>query len=59
MSGAHAWIKEIIEKHQPPIHGFHQLRTRKTGHCRFIKPWKTAGSSLAFPFSLDSTINTP
>lgn len=32
-----AWIKDLIEGHRPQIHGFHQLRTRKAGHFRFIE----------------------
>lgn len=31
------WIKALIEGHRPQIHGFHQLRTRKAGHFRFIE----------------------
>ncbi len=31
------WIKNLIENHRPQIHGFHQLRTRKAGHFRFIE----------------------
>ena len=31
------WIKDLIENHRPQIHGFHQLRTRKSGHFRFIE----------------------
>lgn len=31
------WINAIIEGHRPQIHGFHQLRTRKAGHFRFIE----------------------
>lgn len=32
-----AWIKDLIENHSPQVHGFHQLRTRKAGHFRFIE----------------------
>lgn len=32
-----AWIKDLIVGHRPQIHGFHQLRTRKAGHFRFIE----------------------
>jgi len=32
-----SWIKELIGNHSPQIHGFHQLRTRKAGHFRFIE----------------------
>jgi cation diffusion facilitator family transporter len=31
-----AWIRHLIMAHQPTIHGFHQLRTRKAGNFRFI-----------------------
>jgi len=30
------FIRDII-KHEPAIHGFHQLRTRKAGHVRFME----------------------
>lgn len=30
------WIRHLIMTHQPTIHGFHQLRTRKAGNFRFI-----------------------
>jgi cation diffusion facilitator family transporter len=32
-----AWIRQRIRDHQPLIHGFHQLRTRKSGHFRFVE----------------------
>jgi cation diffusion facilitator family transporter len=32
-----AWIRQRIQEHQPAIHGFHQLRTRKSGHFRFVE----------------------
>jgi cation diffusion facilitator family transporter len=32
-----AWIRDLIRAHQPVIHGFHKLRTRKSGHFRFIE----------------------
>lgn len=32
-----AWIRQRILHHQPVIHGFHQLRTRKSGHFRFVE----------------------
>jgi len=31
-----AWIRNLITTHQPVIHGFHQLRTRKAGNVRFV-----------------------
>ena len=31
-----AWIRNLIITHQPVIHGFHQLRTRKAGNFRFV-----------------------
>jgi cation diffusion facilitator family transporter len=31
------WIRQRIQEHQPVIHGFHQLRTRKSGHFRFVE----------------------
>lgn len=31
-----AWIRTLIMTHQPVIHGFHQLRTRKSGNFRFV-----------------------
>ena len=31
-----AWIRHLIMAHQPVIHGFHQLRTRKAGNFRFV-----------------------
>jgi cation diffusion facilitator family transporter len=32
-----SWIRQRILHHQPVIHGFHQLRTRKSGHFRFVE----------------------
>jgi cation diffusion facilitator family transporter len=32
-----AWIRQRILQHQPVIHGFHRLRTRKSGHFRFVE----------------------
>lgn len=31
-----SWIRNLIIIHQPVIHGFHQLRTRKAGNIRFV-----------------------
>jgi cation diffusion facilitator family transporter len=31
------WIRRCIQEHQPVIHGFHDLRTRKAGHFRFVE----------------------
>jgi cation diffusion facilitator family transporter len=31
------WIRDVIIGYHPTIHGFHQLRTRKAGHLRFIE----------------------
>jgi len=31
-----AWIRHMIMTHQPAIHGFHHLRTRKAGNLRFV-----------------------
>jgi cation diffusion facilitator family transporter len=31
------WIRDVIVSRQPFIHGFHQLKTRKAGHIRFIE----------------------
>ncbi len=31
------WIRNVIISCQPSIHGFHQLKTRKAGHIRFIE----------------------
>jgi len=32
-----SWIRQRILQHQPVIHGFHRLRTRKSGHFRFVE----------------------
>ncbi|MBP8665225.1 MAG: cation transporter [Syntrophaceae bacterium] len=32
-----AWIRGAIAGRQPEIHGYHQLKTRKAGHFRFIE----------------------
>jgi cation diffusion facilitator family transporter len=32
-----AWIRSVIMEHRPVIRGFHQMRTRKAGHFRFIE----------------------
>ncbi len=31
------WIRQRIRHHRPVICGFHQLRTRKSGHFRFVE----------------------
>jgi len=31
------WIRRCIQDHQAVIHGFHDLRTRKAGHFRFVE----------------------
>ncbi|MDD5167647.1 MAG: cation diffusion facilitator family transporter [Syntrophales bacterium] len=31
------WIRRRIQEYRPVIHGFHQLRTRKAGHFRFVE----------------------
>jgi cation diffusion facilitator family transporter len=31
------WITQLIIKHKPAVQGFHHLRTRKSGHFRFIE----------------------
>lgn len=31
------WIRERIQAQRPVVHGFHQLRTRKSGHFRFVE----------------------
>lgn len=31
------WILQRILHHRPAIYGFHQLRTRKSGHIRFVE----------------------
>jgi cation diffusion facilitator family transporter len=31
------WIRNVIAKRRPDIHGYHQLKTRKAGHLRFIE----------------------
>lgn len=31
------WIHELVIMHRPKILGFHQLRTRKAGHFRFVE----------------------
>lgn len=30
-------IRDIINRHKSTVHGFHQLRTRRAGHLRFIE----------------------
>lgn len=32
-----AWIEALILKRRPVVKGFHQLRTRKSGHFRFVE----------------------
>lgn len=32
-----AWIRKLIREYQASIHGFHQLRTRKAGHFRYVE----------------------
>lgn len=32
-----AWIEGLIREHSPDVHGFHKLRTRKSGHYRFVE----------------------
>ncbi len=31
------WIHELVIMHRPQVLGFHQLRTRKAGHYRFVE----------------------
>ena len=31
------WIHELVIMHKPQVLGFHQLRTRKAGHYRFVE----------------------
>jgi cation diffusion facilitator family transporter len=31
------WIHELVIMHRPQVLGFHQLRTRKAGHFRFVE----------------------
>ena len=31
------WITQLIVRHQPAVRGFHRLRTRKSGHFRFVE----------------------
>lgn len=31
------WIQGLIREHAPDVHGFHRLRTRKSGHYRFVE----------------------
>ena len=32
-----AWINRLVEEHSSDIHGFHELRTRKSGPLRFVE----------------------
>jgi cation diffusion facilitator family transporter len=32
-----AWIRKLIREYKASIHGFHQLRTRKAGHFRYVE----------------------
>jgi cation diffusion facilitator family transporter len=32
-----SWIRQLVMDQRPVIHGFHQLRTRKAGHFRFVE----------------------
>ena len=31
-----AWIRSLLERHAPAVHGFHKIRTRKAGARRFV-----------------------
>jgi cation diffusion facilitator family transporter len=31
-----AWIQQLVVEYQGPIRGFHKLRTRRSGHFRFV-----------------------
>jgi len=31
-----AWIRELLVRHAPAVHGFHKIRTRKAGNRRFV-----------------------
>ena len=31
------WVSSLLESHKPVIHGYHFLKTRKSGHMRFIE----------------------
>lgn len=32
-----SWIGQLIREHSPDVHGYHRLRTRKSGHYRFVE----------------------
>ncbi|NPV04576.1 MAG: cation transporter [Syntrophaceae bacterium] len=32
-----AWVERLIREYGPAVKGFHQLRTRKSGHFRFVE----------------------
>ena len=32
-----AWIRSLLEDHRPTVHGYHFLKTRKSGHMRFVE----------------------
>ena len=59
-----AWIRTLIMKHQPVIHGFHQLRTRKAGNFRFVdfhikvEPCMSVEESHRSPTTLSKSIET-
>ena len=56
------WIRDLIRAHQPVIHGFHKLRTRKSGNFRFIEfhikvdPEMTVGVSHRITEELSNSI---
>ena len=59
------WIRDLIRAHQPVIHGFHKLRTRKSGNFRFIEfhikvdPEMTVGVSHRITEELSNSIERP
>jgi cation diffusion facilitator family transporter len=36
-AGEEDWIRQRIFEHRPVVNGFHHLRTRKSGHFRFVE----------------------
>ncbi len=56
------WIRKFLESHKPVVHGYHNLRTRKSGSTRFIDfhiqvdPDMTVAVSHSFAQELSGTI---
>lgn len=51
------WIHRAIRNYRPPVHGFHQMRTRKSGPFRFIDFHIKVNPDMSVQDSHDVTVS--